>query len=176
MIAPATKTLSANRAKPPNWALRRRTSFPKAGVTALSFELTKQNGNLRKSERRSFRARRPVVESSRALPTSQPDISGMTLRRERRRRNNVPRQDVPLGRGQIGSDRLIGVRHCAEHRLHGGRVLFHPLQAFACINRERARGFLRASAVRVSRGRAHCVGKMSPGVLLAGFGSDPRFE
>ena len=66
---------------------------------------------------------------------------------EWRRGNNVPRQDVPLRGGQIGGDRHIGIRHCAEHRLHGGRMFLHPFQAFAGINGERARRFLGASAV-----------------------------
>ena len=33
----------------------------------------------------------------------------------------------------------IGVRHCAEHGLHGGRMLFHSFQSFAPTT-ERGRG------------------------------------
>ena len=55
-------------------------------------------------------------------------------------------------------------------------MLFHPLQAFARINWERARRFLGASPVGLSGGRAHGVREPSPGVLLAGFGRDARLE
>jgi hypothetical protein len=92
------------------------------------------------------------------------------------RGNDVARQDAALHFRQVGSDRHIGVRHRAEHRLHGGRMPLHPFQPFGRINGERARRLLDAGAVDRSGRGSHCVCERPPGFLLARFGRDFRLE
>src|ERR1700722_13946784 len=174
-IAPTTKRLSARTATPPNKAVRRRTSFPRTSAdNDLSFILPKRDGKIRKSERRSA----PVVEARRALAARQSHLlrvgrSPRPMRRkgrERRRRNDVPREYVALRGRQVGSDGPVGAGHSAEHRLHGGRMLFHPLQPLSGIDRAPLRSVLGAGAVKLPDPRAHRACDSAPRVLLAGFG------
>ena len=137
-----------------------------------------ETSNSRRLERWRSPRRRPVAEPRLALGAVETHVSRARRPSQSvlRGRNDVARKDVALSGREIGRDRHIGVRHCAEHRLDGGRVLFHPLQAFACISRRGARRLLGASAVCLSGGRAHGVCEPSPCVLLAGFGRDARLE
>ena len=110
-------------------------------------------------------SRAAVAASQRRVSVGQP-MSG----RERRGGNDVARQDVALSGCEIGSDRFIGVRHCAEHRLHGRRMPLHPLQPFARIPQAGAEGPRRKRGRPLRRTRAwrpRTVARRPPGWVRA---------
>jgi len=92
------------------------------------------------------------------------------------RGNDVARQDVALRFCEIGSDRDIGVRHYAKHRLHGGRMPLHPFQPLAGIGGEGARRVFDAGAVDRSGRGSHRASESLLGFLLARFGRDFRLK